>query len=286
MKKFSLSLIVWTISYFSLQAQEILFTSNYRFNPIVLNPALTGTEDTWRGVGSRASTFTRVPGAPVFGSLSFDGKMLPNVGGGVVAFVDVVGMYRLSALQFAGSYQVPLKSATLYLGLSSRIISLSEDTNFFHPTSSWTRLALSGDIGVGAYLTSAKYTFGLSSPRLIRFGDLDFYNPSMVYSVMGSYRIDRKGFTLEPTVFYIYQPEINQGMGDFLLKGYFFNDVLMLGSGYRTRLNCGSVLAGVTIKQRLKLSYSLEFPLQSNKYPWDNYFYGGQQLTLAITSKK
>jgi type IX secretion system PorP/SprF family membrane protein len=163
-------LAVWAHALF---AQQDPLYAQYFNNPILLNPAYTGSQSNWQNVIGYRSQWGGFEGNPK--SLSFSSHMpLVNnkVGLGLVFVQDKIGEITNTSVNFNYSYKIEKDLHSIHFGLSTGFTRYSVDAgdltlydvtdpNFksFNETQFNT--------GAGIMFRSDKYIVGLSVPRIL-----------------------------------------------------------------------------------------------------------------------
>lgn len=101
-----LNIILISICFNSIEAQQIVMHSNYMVNGLPLNPAVAGTKTFAPIVLGFRRQWTGIREAPVAQHLSYHTYVAEQVGVGIYAFNDVAGPARRTGMMGAFSLQV------------------------------------------------------------------------------------------------------------------------------------------------------------------------------------
>lgn len=287
MKKFLIACLVLVTGATAAFAQQDPLVSNYRFNRFLLNPAVAGTAGQWVGRASYRSEWTRFPGSPITANASFHGLVGNRVGVGLNLLSDVIGITRTYGAQMAYSYQIPFDNFNLSLGLGARAMNWDLDESQANPLvpgdpaifgNDWV-----GDLSFGAYLYGERFWAGLSAPQIFQITDDEAYSLSTHIYAMGGYKFGLAGdkVGLEPMAFLRYVPDGGIFSYDINLRGYFLEDQLMAGVGYRDG-NFLALMTGFNVQDRYQFSYSYDFNFGNAENVIQPYTWGSHEVTFGI----
>ncbi len=287
MKKFLFACLILVTTVAS--AQQDPLHSNYRFNRFLLNPAVAGTAGQWVGRASYRSEWTRFPGSPVTATASFHGLLGNRVGAGVNILSDYIGITRTYGVQMAYSYNIPFDNFNLSLGLAGRAMNFNIDQSqavlVQNPDPAlFTQDDWLADLAFGAYIHGKKFWAGLSAPQLVQLSGEEAQALEPHIYAMGGYRFDVAGgkVGIEPMTFLRFVMaggDGNQFAYDFNLRGYFLDEQLMAGVGYRDG-NFLALMAGFNVQDRYQFSYSYDFAFGEQSI--QPYSWGSHEVTLGF----
>lgn len=279
MKKWILYIVLVWIASDKVVAQQTPLYSQYMFNPFVINPAFTGTNEYFEVMSNYRHQWVGITDAPKTYILSLHGPhKFKNYGLGGTVFSDVTGPTSRTGLGLSYAYHFKIQNETkISLGLSGGLlqfkldgtkVTLADQGDVVLTNSMLT--AFVPDFGFGTQIYQAnKYYFGISVPQFIQnrlqFMDTQVQSLSKLTShifVNGAYRFDLgDNFGIEPSFLIKYAlpvlPQID--LGTKLL----YNDIIHLGLVFRTQ-DAYSVLLGYTTPdQKLGFGYAYDL-LHSN----------------------
>ena len=264
---------------------------SYRTNEMLMNPALTGAQDSISIVALSARLqWLDVEGAPISQNIQFQTATLaPRSGLGVSIHNDSYGLNR--NLQFAlhYSYKLHLRHGSLSFGLNLAALTCGteaitdldqqSDPQFARPSvRSWGFNA-----GAGAYYRAGELFAGLSIPQLFA----NDFTPDQRLS--NTFAIDRLqyilvgGYRFRPHPLLNLQPTLLLALSQRATLGY----ELMLAATYRSRLEIGlghsagnhlQLAAGIALLRKLSLRYQYGQSLGH----LSNNFSGIHNISLAM----
>jgi type IX secretion system PorP/SprF family membrane protein len=279
-------LLCFLLATHALYSQVSPYTSNYRFNPYLLNPAFVGVDARIAAIASHATQFERIPGSPFSASLSGVGAVSNRVGLGTTGTADVSGNFLFTSWQIANSYKLKFKSTTISLGSAIHRVDI-KSRNF--PLMHFNQHEDGGWSGsVGAYMSGENYGIGLSASQAIVISGFDKYSPFQLWVIHGSYCFEIGKIAIEPSLWLIHYPNIsfsNRPIADFLVQGHAFDKAAMVGVGYRSLWNHGSIMGGFRFMKHFQLLYCYDFLLKQPENPWNVWVYGQSQLSLVYSRK-
>lgn len=219
MKKLILTGTVALFLVNSASAQQIPFYSQYFNNPLVYNPALTGSSEQSNVWLTHRSQWTKIPGAPVTNALTLDGPLSDqNMGLGLSLYSDVTDITTRTGASGLYSYKLKIDdNSKVHFGLafgalshmvdfSKAIVQDNTDPNLF--AESQRRTTLDANFGI-AYTWKA-LEIGVAVPQIfanrIRYENNDsrtYYNLSRHFLASAKYAFDvnkDKGMTAYPLI--------------------------------------------------------------------------------------
>lgn len=279
MKKRYLHIILFLLLTQVSFAQQTPLYSQYMFNPFVINPAFTGTNDGFEVMSNYRHQWVGITDAPKTYILTLHGPhKFKNYGIGGTVFSDVTGPTSRTGVGLSYAYHFKLSQETkVSLGLSGGLlqfkldgtkVTLADQGDAVLTNSMLT--AFVPDFGFGAKIYKAnKYYFGISIPQFIQnrlqFMDTQAQSLSKLTShifINGAYRFSMgDNFSVEPSVLVKYAPPVMPQID--LGSKIIYNDIIHLGFVFRSQ-DAYSVLLGYTTPdQKLGFGYAYDL-LHSN----------------------
>jgi type IX secretion system PorP/SprF family membrane protein len=169
-----LGIIAWS----ACQAQQRPIHSLYMFDPLLINPAYTGTQVQLSGTAIYRNQWVNFPGAPkTFTASAHSGFRKARVGLGFLASNDQIGIHNENSLYLLYSYKIPLSkfdnSSTLSFGLQGGFNNLKSDFTKLNPKdlndpfASVVERNMSWNFGAGVYYRNKSFYAGLSVPYIL-----------------------------------------------------------------------------------------------------------------------
>jgi type IX secretion system PorP/SprF family membrane protein len=173
-KVFLFAAAIQFIAVVDAAAQEQSLVSQYMFNMLNVNPAYAGNREVGNLNLLIRNQWVSMPGAPVFGSLSYDArKENSNVGLGVQVYSNRIGIEKTTGANGIYSYRVPFKKSYLSIGMSFGILNYQANftqSNAFQTGDPTLQQNVNGFLpaaGFGMLYAREKWYIGLSSPSLL-----------------------------------------------------------------------------------------------------------------------
>lgn len=165
-----LLLIICLIGY----AQQDPLYSQYLNNPILLNPAYTGSNQQWQTTAGYRTQWSGFDGNPTTLNFSSHLSMVDNkVGVGLIAIQDKIGEVKNTEFSLNYSYRLEVTNEKyLYFGLSTGIVRYNSDPGLLNlqqqddPAFAFTN-NFQFNTGAGLMFKTEQYMIGLSVPKLI-----------------------------------------------------------------------------------------------------------------------
>jgi type IX secretion system PorP/SprF family membrane protein len=279
LKKWYLHIIIFLLlTKFSFAQQTPLY-SQYMFNPFVINPAFTGTNDGFEVMSNYRHQWVGITDAPKTYILTLHGPhKFKNYGIGGTVFSDVTGPTSRTGLGLSYAYHFKLSEETkVSLGLSGGLlqfkldgtkVTLADQGDAVLTNSMLT--AFVPDFGFGAKIYKPnKYYFGISIPQFIQnrlqFMDTQAQSLSKLTShifINGAYRFSMgDNFSVEPSVLVKYAPPVMPQID--LGSKIIYKDIIHLGFIFRTQDAYSILLGYTTPDQKLGFGYAYDL-LHSN----------------------
>ena len=253
-------------------AQQDILMTNFMFDKLRINPAITGVEDGISSAMIYRNQWDKVAGAPNTAIFNCEMNLNKNaVGGAGVSFYhDAIGPIRQNRLLFNYSYPFQIgEVGILHAGLGLGLLNFGLDPNWIPPTSSVDPSlpsASSGnniDANLGLYYKSFKgYFVGLSSAHLnkpsINASNFTFERH---YFLNAGHRLQNiLGPKRDLEVQLLVMSDLIKHVGDFNVR-YTHANIFYAGLTARTT-NAYCILAGFYPLKSITLGYS--FDLNAN----------------------
>lgn len=267
-----------TVNCFSQQLPQY---SQYMFNKLVFNPAITGSEQYVDMRLSHRSQWTGFEGAPSTQTLSVHGPIKEKKFGiGGYLFNDRTGPIRNTGINISYAYHISINdNSKLSLGLSGSVfqsgidgtkIKLNQKSdNLIDRNSRYSTVV--PDAAFGSYFYSDKYYLGFSilhlfksKTNIILFKNTD-YRAAMTlvhhYYLSGGYKIElTEKYYLEPSFLINYLNANPTQLGLGLLFNY--DDFIQFGLSYRTN-DAIVLVSSLSVIDALQISYSYDILISS-----------------------
>lgn len=268
--KLIVTLILLHIGLWVYGQQDPIY-SQYRFNMGGINPAYAGSWNTTEITLMSRMQWLGFEGAPKTHSLILQSPLTSeNVACGLVVVMDQIGQEKRMSFSGDYSYRIVLKS-NLFLRLGLRVgitnytnnlsnYSLDEpdDQDFDHSI----RNEFYPNFGLGAFLYSSNFYFGISTPRLrkedvlVNEENKGLYTEEIHYFVMGGMLVplgDR--FDLKPSLFapWVQGAPISWDLGTDL----FVDKKFGVGVNYKYNTSIGASAQWI-VADKLHIGYSYE----------------------------
>lgn len=155
-------------------AQEQSLVSQYMFNMLNVNPAYAGNRDVGNLNLLIRNQWVSMPGAPVYGSVSYDRrKENSNIGLGVQVYSNTIGIEKTTGANGLYSYRVPFNNSYLSIGMSFGLLNYQANftqSSAFQSGDPVLQQNVNGYLpaaGFGLLYAREKWYIGLSSPQLL-----------------------------------------------------------------------------------------------------------------------
>lgn len=268
----------------SVYAQQEPLNTNYRFNYFQINPAAAGSYGRWAAAGSYRGDFTRFPGSPVTATASLNGVLGQRSGIGVNVLSETFGPTNEEYAQLAYAYQIPMDKSNLSIGLGAKyqIYRLNQDlidlNNPADPAVMYGNNSLF-DFSFGIMHYSKKHFVGISVPQVIQLTGKDAKKLVPHIYLSGGYNFDLKKVTLQPMAFLRFVPKAGL-MYDISVKGWFIDNQLMFGAGYRGgKAGFITFMTGFNVKDKYSFSYSYDLSVKGD---FQSYSWGSHEITFGL----
>lgn len=295
MKKF----ILFVIGLFSIgltaYAQEQSAFTHYHINPVIINPAASGTSGNHQVFLHAKNQWAGFPGAAKTFALSYDGPIGKTFGLGATVYsenISHINRFR-AAINYAFRYE--LDKLKIGFGFSTEFSQLTLNAGVLNdpkyiPGDVSVENAVDGvnhfDATLGFYgLYNDQTFFGIAFPNII-MARLDG-NPAAgnddqegyySFNFGHRFRSNEYGFTLEPSILLRRSRNV-PFQADVNLKGYFLDDRLIGGISYR-----GGSMGAMGILVGTKLTnFAFYYGFDVSFQEFQQYSAGAHELTLSCT---
>lgn len=270
--KFNIIALIVLFSNTAISQQLPQFTQ-YMFNTISINPAYAGSRETLSVVGLHRSQWVGLDGAPSTQTLSIHSPMKnEKVGLGVSFINDELGFENFSYLYADFSYTINIGVETkLAFGLKGGFTSFSIDQELRDlepddPTIYGIEDRWSPNFGMGLFLHTNRWYFGLSAPRILTtdYNELDNFAAleRVGYYFTGGVVLDiNTDIKFRPS--FLIKTTNGAPISYDLTANFVFYENLWLGAAYRFDESAVAfgALAAFQVSKQLKIGYAYDYPL-------------------------
>ncbi|MEM1118890.1 MAG: PorP/SprF family type IX secretion system membrane protein [Bacteroidota bacterium] len=295
MKKIILFVIgVLAIGRMALAQEQSVFT-HYHINPVIINPAVSGTSGDHQLFLHARNQWAGFPGAAKTFAFSYDGPIGKTFGLGATVYSEQISHFNRfrAAINYAFRYE--LDKFKLGFGFSTEFSQMQLDASVltdpqYVAGDIFVEEGVDGlnnfDASLGFYGEYNEQTFfGIAFQNII-MARLDG-NPSSgsdmqegfySFNFGHRFRSDEYGFTLEPSILLRRSRNV-PFQADVNLKGYFLDDKLIGGLSYR-----GGAMGAVGILVGTKLTnFGFYYGFDVSFQEFQQYSSGAHELTLSYT---
>ena len=274
-------------------AQYNPIQSQYMFNPIVLNPAAAGTENTFSIQASLRSQWTGFPGAPKTENLSFHAPVKnENAAFGMQLYAAQIGIDRNTGLFGIYAYRLRFENSDLRIGLSAGVNFRKSYYSRLDVIDNQDELLLNDsplgilpDASFGLHYSNNKFFVSFALPQFLSHtyngqnfqlgNDFRDYN----FTLGSGYNFEfENGIALKPSFLAKYKiasaPQFDFNLMARLSEGF------SMGLSYRTN-EALILLLQVKFAERLSLMYSFGLPMNQ----LITYTYGSHEIGLKFNFK-
>ena len=280
----------------TVQAQQDPLYSSYMQNPLLINPAYSGTYNMFSVTTLSRWQWLNMPGAPMTNSLSAHSSVFKNkLGVGAILVYDKFGINSNYEGFGTFAYKINLgekEDNVLSFGMQAGVMNYNfnydkdkirikddEDPNF--PLGSRIN-ATEPNFGAGVFYRNEKLYAGFSAPKILNSKFAESNNGSSQYRrhyfLTGGYLIDLINFQVKPSILIKYvdgAPISIDVNGSVLIK-----DFIWLGASLRN-FNTIVLMTQLQLNDNFRLGYALDIPI--NKVIKTSY--GSHELMLNIDLK-
>lgn len=165
---------------FALKGQQVPIYSGYLFNPLMINPALTGTNSDFNANLIHRNQWAGIESAPLTNTLTADLPLIDrHIGLGLIITSDRIGIFNNTEISTTYAYHINFKSSTLSFGIQAGLsymdanystIKYSRDNDITDNAFSNNYNSTKAIFGSGVFYQTNHYYVGVSLPYLT-FGD-------------------------------------------------------------------------------------------------------------------
>lgn len=257
----------------SAQAQIDPLYAQYLNNPLLINSAYTGHNNNFTGSVSYRKQWAGFDGSPVTYNVTAHSSFADNkMGAGLIILRDEIGSNANTEVQATYSYKLDLQDKYLSFGLQGGIVNFKSnngDVNPYDPTDPifyGTQNSSKPTIGAGVILSSERYFFGLSVPRMLKskatFDDVEAELYSRHFYAMASYVIFlNERVRVKPSV--LLKGVSGSPLSADVNVAFNFDEKYTAGA-FTRNLNTYGLLAQMKLGEAYKLGYVFEVPTNNS----------------------
>lgn len=273
MKKYLYLTVVFTFGLLSAKAQIDPLYAQYLNNPLLINSAYTGHNNNFIGSVSYRKQWAGFDGSPVTYNATAHSSFADNkMGTGLIIVRDEIGSNANTEVQATYSYKLDLQGKFLSFGLQGGIVNFKSnngDVNPYDPTDPifyGTQNTSKPTIGAGIILSSERYFFGLSMPRMLKskatFDDIEAELYSRHFYAIASYVIFlNERVRVKPSV--LLKGVSGSPLSADVNVAFNFDEKYTAGA-FTRNLNTYGLLAQMKLGDAYKLGYVFEVPTNNS----------------------
>jgi len=251
-------------------AQQQSMYGQYMFNMLNVNPAYAGS----RNVGNFNTLIRRqwldITGSPTTGSFSYDERLSDhNISIGGQLYYDNIYTQKRAGLQGFYSYAADMNSSILSLGISFGVMNYNANysrTNPFDVGDPLLQQVISAFLptaGLGAFWSSEKWYFGLSTPNLFKSYKAEMNDKSVSFAGKSGHYYFTGGYVFPISDMVVAKPSVMVKSVSGAPVQIDFNtniwlsDIFGIGASYRT----GDALLGMAelqLNTQFRIGYAYE----------------------------
>ncbi len=263
--------------------------SQYMYNTVSVNPAYAGNRGMLSTFGLYRNQWVGLDGAPETLNFSVNSPIgLRRVGLGINFISDRIGPSTEDVLTADFSYTIPVFNADtkLSFGLKAGINMFNLDINKLdtenpNDVNLVSRSLTSPVVGVGLYLHSQKWYFGLSTPNMLETEHFDEIAVSTATEKMHLYAIGGYVFDLNQDLkfkpAFMLKAVSGAPLAVDISANFQFYERLTLGASYRLDAAVGA-LAGFRISDQIMVGYAYDY----DTTPLTRYNSGSHEIFLRF----
>jgi type IX secretion system PorP/SprF family membrane protein len=174
MKKSLPLIILFVGAFFVSGAQTDPLYAQYLNNPVLVNPAYTGFNNIVAGSVGVRKQWAGFEGSPMTYNATVHSSLNNNMGAGLIVVKDEIGANSNTEIHATYSYKLDLTNKFLSFGLQGGFVnfkSTNGDLNPYDPSDPifyGNQNTTKPSFGAGIILSSDRYFFGLSMPRMLK----------------------------------------------------------------------------------------------------------------------
>ncbi|MDO7173257.1 type IX secretion system membrane protein PorP/SprF [Mariniflexile sp. AS56] len=276
-------------------AQQLPQFTQYMYNTISVNPAYAGSREALSVVGLHRSQWVGFKGGPITQTLSIHTPLRNDrIGLGLSFIEDDLGPQNYSYLYGDFSYSIPTgRTGKLAFGLKAGFTQYSLDAEFRNDETIANDDYFSGyedrwapNFGLGAYWSTDRVYFGLSTPRVLNTDEnkTDGYEAleRLSYYFTGGVVVDlSKSIKLKPA--FLVKATNGAPISYDLTANFLFNEKFWLGGSYRINEKTAAIggIVDFQISRQLRVGYAYEKPISDIA----SYTTGSHELLLIYEFK-
>lgn len=267
-------LVLCLLSTFEGRAQVTPVYSQYLMNPLVINPAYTGTRGNLSTSLSYRTQWMGIEGAPTFQSFTAHAP-LKNDRVGLGLLVHNMSFGKTKATRFYGhySFHIHLPKGRVVLGLKGGLdmtntnltglnLQDANDPAFVDGVSSY----MLPNFGFGAYYYSESVFVGFSVPELLSYREAADRSGYEFYHDMQNYRMTLFGgglieassfFKIKPS--FLLQYMLDRPLRADLNLNFILGDLVWLGGSYRLGEEAFVGMLEFQVSPQFKLGYAYDY---------------------------
>jgi len=259
----------------SLVGQVTPVTNQYVLNPVIINPAYSGTSGALSLAAFYRKQWIGIDGSPETMTLAMDAPLLDaKIGVGFIITNDKIGVTKETKFSAAYAYRIRTREGFLSFGLGAGLITTNTawsnlvvldpgDEDYLIDS----RVFVVPDFNFGAYYTYQNFFAGLSIPNLIGYKfDFDENKYALNFDMGQYYYLLNTGyiFNISPIIKFYPSTLLTFSKGEKLIYDinthFILFDRLWIGSSYRNKRSV-VVLVQFAITNQLKIAhtYDIEF---------------------------
>ena len=291
-KKVPILFFLFTLLSMKSNAQFDQMFTQYMNNEMFINPAYTGTRESFAATLAYRNQWVGFEGAPKTQTFSMHTPVGENWGAGLSMLNEKIGITRQLRISGNYAYQIKLnRKEKLSFGIHGGIVNLKENFNelvlrdqndLIFPNSAANVYA--PNAGFGIYYYSKRYFIGFSIPRMIKntiYGDQNINVKNSTspknwhfYLTAAYVKNVNADFKFKPSIMIkeVYGAPIQ---AEISLQGI-VKDFWWIGLAYRTG-DALSAITGFHISPQLRVFYSYDYSLSS----LNSYNSGSHEITIG-----
>lgn len=253
-----------------VEAQQYFQYSQYMFNRLVFNPAVTGTKDAMVATMQLRKQWNDIPGSPLNQLIQFHTPLKKRkIGLGIEAMSNSVGPKKDAGLALYYSYKLPLFNGNLSFGLKYGIRNYTfnwKEVDFYQTGDSYqsngSTVFTTHQTATGVYWYSTKSYLGFSAIQLIPFGITKTQTgQNLSETKMHYFATACKSFALNEKI--VFSPTLLLKMVSHapvsadINFNVLFREKLWLGIGYRSAYGT-NVMICYKAGKKMRIGYSYD----------------------------
>jgi type IX secretion system PorP/SprF family membrane protein len=268
MKKISLLILFLSAALYHASAQTDPLYAQYLNNPLLLNPAYTGFNNTVAGSVGARKQWAGFDGSPVTYNATVHSSLNNQMGAGLIIVKDDIGASSNTEVHATYSYRLDLNNKFLSFGLQGGFVNFKSsngDLNPYDPTDPvfyGNQNVTKPSFGAGLILSSDRYFVGVSMPRMLKtkatFEDVESELYARHFYAMASYVIflnERVRF--KPSV--LVKGVSGSPVSADLNAAFNFDEKYTVGA-FTRNINTYGLLAQMKLGDKYRVGYVFEMP--------------------------